>query len=199
MDNQIQKKSQPNNSTTALISSIRANDELGVFQIIHEYKENGVVAMDKVLAIPPESRIPELVKSIGYKEIHALISARLTEFVNSYNVIRPMTGSQCVSCAAAIIDSSNEDQLALEDLLLFFDGAQRGLYGRVLDHLDQHVIFELFEVYRQQRHDAHMDIKDQREAQFKAGNNNNRSIDDTNDLKDSAFHNELMKYNAKHK
>lgn len=98
--------------------------------------------------------------------------------------------------AAAIIDSAHEDQLAIEDLLLFFDGAMKNQYGRVLDHLDQHVVFEMFEKYRHERHMAYMNIRDEQEAQYKAGGDANRiSESGDNHLKDVAFVAELAKYN----
>ena len=129
---------------------------------MNNYKINGQVSLKKVLEIPEDGRIPTLIKNFGIEKVHAVIVARLTLFVNNYNVVRPMNATQIVTTAAAIIDSAHEDHLAVEDLLLFFDGAMKNYYGRILDHIDQHVIFEMFEKYRQQRHEAFIEIIDEK-------------------------------------
>ncbi len=97
-------------------------------------------------------RIPDLVDKIGLSTLSALVMAEVTKFQNSYTVIRPMTATQIADCALAIISSAEEDRLSLNDLVIFFEGAKQGKYGRVLDHIDQHVIFEMLDKYREERH-----------------------------------------------
>lgn len=122
--------------------------------------------------------MPDLVASVGMETMAMLITAELTKFIESYTVVRPMNADQIVECAFSILSSSEEDKLSLQDLILFFEGAKQGKYGRILDHIDQHVIFEMMEIYRQERHIKYLNIKDEQHTMFKSIGDNKRSSDD---------------------
>lgn len=94
-----------------------------------------------------------------------------------------MTAEQIVSCAFEMIDSSYEDYLSIEDFSLFLQGAKSAKYGRILDRLDQQTVFELFENYRQQRHESFMRQKEEIQSQFKVSGGGIRTSEDTKDLK----------------
>lgn len=129
------------------------------------YTVNNLPDYVKVLQAP--ERIPFLVKELGMETMGKIIMAELTKFIQSYTVVRPMNADQIASCAYAIISTSEEDNLGLHDLVIFFEGAKQGKYGRVLDHIDQHVIFEMMEVYRQSRHEANINYKEEQHNRFK--------------------------------
>jgi hypothetical protein len=134
--------------------------------MVKHYTENNSPQFPALLSV--KERIPDLVKEIGIADMGKLLMAEIAKFINCYTIIRPMNPDQIAQCAYAIISSSEEDYLSLQDLVLFFEGAKQGKYGRVLDHIDQHVIFEMLEVYRQSRHVAYLNLKDEKETQFKA-------------------------------
>jgi hypothetical protein len=117
----------------------------------------GVPAFPTLLAIP--DRIPNLVSAYGFPKIHQVVIALLTDYVTSLNVVRNMNATQIVQCAAAIVRDAESDFLAVEDLVVFFEGAKTGKYGRILDHVDTAVIFEMLEKYREQRHQEYFAIK----------------------------------------
>lgn len=117
----------------------------------------------------------------------------LTDFCNYYNVIRPMTAEQIVDCAFEIINSSSEDYLSIEDFTIFFQGAKNGKYGKIYDRLDQQTIFDLLEVYRQERHEKYHKIKEEKESNYKAMGDNFKSCDDATALKD-LFHQANLDY-----
>ena len=63
-----------------------------------------------------------------------------------------MRPEQIIDLTDAIIESAGEDQLAIEDLLLFLQGLLGGKYGRMYESMDMPKFFEFFEQYREQRH-----------------------------------------------
>lgn len=175
-------RSTVNNSTRHLLNSILRLDggrelakPLEVLKNIEQYKTAGVVNFGIVCSIPVPDRIPGLVAIYGSEKIHATLVVMLTDFCNYYNVIRPMSSDQIVLCAFEMISTSVEDYLSIEDMALFFHGAKQGKYGRVLDHLDQHVIFEMLENYRQLRHTEYHSIKENKHLEYSGMGDRQRS------------------------
>jgi hypothetical protein len=133
-----------------------------------QYLDKGSVSFDKVLSISVHARIPNLTHVYGFEEIHKVLIVLLTSFNNSLNLIRPMNAEQIVECAFALVMTTEEDQLSVEDYVLFFKGAKEGKYGKILDRLDQQTIFEMLEQYRSERHRQFVRIKDERHQAQKA-------------------------------
>jgi hypothetical protein len=67
-----------------------------------------------------------------------------------------------------IIEQSGEDNLALEDFLLFGQKFLVGEYGKIYDRMDVPTFFEFFEKYRQLRHEAILNVREEQHAQFKS-------------------------------
>lgn len=135
--------------------------------ILRGYKTpNGVIKFDKVLAIPTVERIPVLAQNDFTKTV-TIISAALTLAFESLNLKRPMTGSQSVDLAEDIIETSNEDNLALEDLMLFLQKFVRGEYGANYESMDRSKFMIAFENYRELRHQQLHSIKYEQAAQYK--------------------------------
>lgn len=96
-----------------------------------------------------------------------ILMTEITKFQLCYNVIRPMSADQIAQCAFSLIQSAKEDWLSLEDIIIFFEGAKQGKYGRILDRLDQQTIFQMLEEYRNDRHRTYHEMKYEFEAQCK--------------------------------
>lgn len=142
------------------------NDGLAIRNCMRQYTgEDGLPAFRNLLALP--ARIPHLVKGYGDQQVHALISALIGAFANSFNVVRQMTAAQITACAFDLMESAKEDWLAMEDLVLFFDLARKGKYGKVYDRLDQQTIFEMLELYREERHQDLVRSREERDANFR--------------------------------
>lgn len=137
-----------------------------------------MIKFENVLSIPVKDRLPGLVEKYGKGKIHGLLIVLLTDFSNSFNLIRPMTPDQIVMCAFDMIETSYEDYLSIEDFTLFFQGAKLAKYGKVLDRLDQQTIFELFKNYRDERRQRYMQIQDERNAQYKSAGFTERTSDE---------------------
>lgn len=79
-----------------------------------------------------------------------------------------MTPEQIFECSHDLVMTTEEDQLSIEDFVLFFKGAREGKYGRILDRLDQQTVFALLEEYRNERHRQFMRIKEEKHTSLKA-------------------------------
>lgn len=90
-----------------------------------------------------------------------------------------MNEEQIVELADMIIDQSHEDNLGLEDVLLFLSDLLTGKAGKIYDRLDIPTFFELFETYRQKRHDEMKSFRDDLDAQHRALPINDRFVHDS--------------------
>lgn len=148
---------------------------------------------ENLLLIPVKDRLPGLLAEYGPKKVHGLLVVMLTQFCNCFNVIRPMTAEQIVECANEILSSSHEDYLSIEDLSIFFSGAKNGKYGKIYDRLDQQTIFEMMEIYRQERHEKYLSIKEEQNSNLKASGPQFRSSEDVQEIKE-LFHKANLQY-----
>jgi len=189
--NQIQKLPVAN-LTKRTLSILVSNDHAGKAALVKHYTTSNLPNFTELLKTP--DRIPCLANTLGMAELGKILMAEITKFVNCYTIVRPMSADQIAQCAYAIIATSEEDYLSLQDLVLFFEGAKQGKYGRVLDHIDQHVIFEMLDQYREQRHRAYLNIKIEKEGQYKTsltatGRTSDERIDQETDIRK-----EMVKY-----
>ena len=141
---------------------------MGITSNVSQYIERGLVRFDKVLSISLHARIPNLTHVYGIEKIHMVVAALLKSFQDSLNLIRPMNDAQLFECSHALVMTTEEDQLSIEDLVLFFKGAKEGKYGRILDRLDQQTVFEMLEQYRGERHRQYVRMKETRHLELKA-------------------------------
>lgn len=138
------------------------------------YLERGIVQYDKLLSLSMHARIPNLTHIYGLDNIHRVMIVLLTSFNNSLNLIRPMSSDQIVECAYELVMTTEEDQLSMEDYVLFFKGAREGKYGKILDRLDHQTIFTMLEEYREARHREFLKIKQSRHLEQKGAGPSDR-------------------------
>lgn len=79
-----------------------------------------------------------------------------------------MTPVQINDLAEELIDTANEDNLSLEDVILFLQRLVRGQYGELYESMDIPKFMEKFEVYRQDRHNEILRIRESEHLQYKA-------------------------------
>lgn len=143
--------------------------------ILRDYKTNqGVIKYDKVLAIPVMDRIPALAEKSFHKVV-TLITAALTLAFESMNLKRGMNQIQIVDLAEAIIDTAGEDNLAMEDLMLFLQKLVRGEYGAMYESMDIPKFMTAFEEYREQRWQSLNNIRYEQAAQHKGMGDSERN------------------------
>lgn len=134
-----------------------------------QYQEGQTVRFDALLAIPVEDRIPGLMKQYGNKTMHRLLVMMLKEFFASLPLPRykKPTETKTSVTACELMLTASEDQLSLEDVILFLQRVKAGLYGKINSLADPRILFTLLEIYRQARHEAYQKIKTERELELK--------------------------------
>ena len=70
-------------------------------------------------------------------------------------------------CACDLILTAQEDQLSLEDIILFFERAKAGKYGPIKSLISHYQVMTLLDKYRAERHEAFMKIKGEKDAELK--------------------------------
>lgn len=122
------------------------NDQLSL------YRDRGLVDHTKTLAIPWEQRIPAIIQQPeGKMRVKAALSASLLSAFGNIEKAK-MSADQILDLTDAIIDSAQEDQLSIEDVLLFLKDLIMGKMGKITEKLDMPLFFELFEKYRDKRY-----------------------------------------------
>lgn len=129
--------------------------------------QNGSVNYPTLFAIPTNERLLIWAK-FDYDRILTVITVGLTISFETMNLARPMSEEQIIDLAEAVIDTSKEDNLALEDLMLFLQGLTRGKYGVLYESMDIPKFMEKFEVYRQERHQAVQEYRENKHLEYKA-------------------------------
>jgi hypothetical protein len=169
-----------------------------VFNELCRFKEKGEALTMKVIEVVPVSeRLPALAKIYGNDTIAAVLSKAITKSLNNFNLRVGMTPDQVAELSYSLIESSEEDQLAIQDIMLFLDGLVKAKYGKVYDRMDIPTFYEMLEVYREQRHQDFMSKKEEINAQYKASGDTNRMMNDQDrDANRKAMANYLQsKYN----
>lgn len=141
--------------------------------------------------VPVSERLPALTKTYGAEKISGILSIAITKALNNFNLRVGMNPEQIMQLAYSLIDEAEQDQLAIQDILLFLDGMVKYKYGKVYDRMDMPTFFEMLEKYREERHQAYMNGKDEAHAQFKAMGNSNRT---SQEIDKEANRNAMMNY-----
>lgn len=151
----------------------------GVYNEMCRYKEKGEALPLRVIElVPVAERIPALKEMYGTDKIAAVLSKQITRTLNNFNLRVGMTPEQVADLSYSILDEAESDQLAIQDILLFLDGLPKFKYGKVYDRMDMPTFFEMLEKYREERHQAYINVKEEEHAQFKAMGDSNRTSQD---------------------
>jgi hypothetical protein len=128
------------------------------------------VDFDGLLSIPLKTRIPGLVEEYGNKRMHRMVTLILKEFCHSIKLpkSKKLTETKTSVCACDLMLAAYEDQLGLEDLIVFFERAKLGKYGPFKKMLTHYSIMEKLEQYRQERYKAFLLIRERQEAERKS-------------------------------
>ena len=163
-----------------------------VFNELCRFKEKGEALPLKIIElVPVNERLPALAKMYGNDKIAGILSLSITSALNNFNLRVAMTPDQIANLSYAILDEAEQDQLAIQDILLFLDGMVKYKYGKVYDRMDMPTFFEMLEKYREERHLAFINGKDEAHAQFKAMGDSNRT---SQDIDKEANRNAMQQY-----
>ena len=128
--------------------------------------QNGSPNFAELIKIPAVNRIHEMAKT-NPGETLGLVVAGLTLAVENMNLKRGMNASQLADLAEEIIDTSCEDKISFEDLMLFLQGLSRGRYGELYESMDMPKFMNFFNKYRDERWEEAIKIRDQHHEDFK--------------------------------
>lgn len=183
----------PNGSHSKQLLNLLVKGSKGeVFNELCRFKEKGEALPLKVIElVPVNERLPALAKIYGNDKIAGILSLSITSALNNFNLRVAMTPDQIANLSYAILDEAEQDQLAIQDVLLFLDGMVKYKYGKVYDRMDMPTFFEMLEKYREERHLAFMNGKDEAHAQFKAMGDSNRT---SQDIDKEANRNAMQQY-----
>jgi hypothetical protein len=125
-----------------------------------------------LLSIPLTERIPGLIKDYGLKRAHRLIKMVLQEFCYSIPLPKSakLSDTKIAACACDLILAAYEDQLSLEDMVVFFERAKEGKYGKFKGMLTHFSIMQKLEQYRLDRSATYYKLRDEQEAELKKMN-----------------------------
>jgi hypothetical protein len=130
---------------------------------LQQYVNKGKADFRLLLSIPLKERIPGLISEYGLKRMHKLVKLILQEFC--YSIALPkskkLTETRTSACACDLILVAEEDQLSLEDLIVFFELAKAGKYGKFKGILTHFGIMQKLEQFRQERYETYIQLKEQ--------------------------------------
>ncbi|MDB5207539.1 MAG: hypothetical protein JWR72_2614 [Flavisolibacter sp.] len=136
---------------------------------IKQYSCGEEAAFDKLLSIPLTERIPGIINEYGLKRAHRLIKTILQEFTWSVPLPKSakLTETKISAVACDLILAAYEDQLAIEDFIVFFERAKKGKYGKFKGTVTHFSIMEKLNQYRTERTAVYQSLKAEQEAQVK--------------------------------
>lgn len=165
-------------SKLPILAVMERKDSSALGAHLGAFRERGIVNFTKALMIPMDQRIPALVgEPNGRQRVSvALSSSIVSAFSNIKNA--KMSADQIIELAEGIIDSAHEDQLAIEDVLLFLKDMLMGKYGKFSQGLDMPGFFEAFEDYRNERYRTLKNIEWEQHLTAKSMGHCSRSFDE---------------------
>lgn len=161
-----------------MLSVLEQKDSKALKAHLDTYRTKGVVNYKETLTIPEYARIPALIQQKGGRNrvSMALAAAILSAFNNIEKAT--MDAEQIADLAEMIIDSSQEDDLAIEDVLLFLKEMLMGKMGKITHKLDYPLFFEMFEKYRDERYKVLESIRYEEHLNCKNMGHQSRSADE---------------------
>lgn len=144
--------------------------------ILRLYKlDNGLANYNALLLIPKNGRIPQLATQ-NFHRINLIIIAALKSAFESITLKKYPNEFQVMDISEAIIDTANEDNLAIEDLMVFLQRLVRGQYEIPTNLCDVGKFLEVFEIYRQERWEELNRIREEQHTQYKVFGDTGKSM-----------------------
>jgi len=141
-------------TTLHLLNSIIKNDRIAIKEAAHSLIEAGAVKYEALLSIPQNNRLEQMQKVLGTAETHLLIVILIDNFIDSYNVTAKPTAEQVLDCAYDLLVMAKQYCCAFEDLVVFFERAKKGTYGKIYNRIDGPLLMEFFDKYLDERYEA---------------------------------------------
>ena len=144
--------------------------ELITSLVMQQYTNGKEVRFDLLLAMPQEDRIPALMQDFGVKRMHHMLLTMIKAFCYTLKIpkVKKLTETKMSGVACDFMVAAQEDGLALEDIILFFERAKTGQYGPIKSLAYHYQMMQLFEQYRKERRAAQQKIAEVNAPALKA-------------------------------
>lgn len=151
--------------------------------ILKQFKlPNGASNYPELFKVHTHERLPALAQ-LDFRRINIILIKELTLCFETMNLRRAMNEFQILALAELIIETSAEDNLSLEDVLLFLQNLVKGKYEMSYESIDIPKFMKIFEIYRQERYEAIQEFRYNRHLEYKAlGNPQRKQSDDPLDI-----------------
>jgi hypothetical protein len=166
------------NQTDQLTIFLDGNKLAETTMHMFRYIDRQGVKYGDLLRVPSESRIPAMMQR-DQVSCMKFINAATSMFLQSHNV----NPSACIMISSSIMMEAGQDNLSLEDLVIFLMRLNSGQHGKFYGEVTPSAFMEKFEEYRQERHEAIISIREEQAAQHKSEGYSGRESDNTSDEK----------------
>ena len=138
--------------------------------VLQQYEKEEAVRFDLLYAISAEDRIPSLTSEYGKKRMYKLIVTLLREFCISIPLpkTKKLNDTRINVCACDLMISAEEEELSMEDLILFFERTKKGKYGPIKKFMTHQIIKEKLDMYLHERSNAFEKFAEEKNAKLKA-------------------------------
>ena len=169
-------KSSVNEHTMSLLNAMEKKNKFEIQNSLSRYSGNGVMNFGLILSIPNNDRLKGLCAKLGDKYVHSIIGASLS---SAFDVlcVKDISGELIFEISLRVIEEAGEDNLSMEDFMIFLRGMIAGKFGKIYNRMDMPTFFELFENYRQQRHEALLEIRYEQQVNHKSAGPTERESD----------------------
>lgn len=141
---------------------------------LKQYRErNGEVNFPMVMSVPLSERLPALYQR-NFLEATALVGMGLASAFDRMVFKKKPSGEMVNDIAEEILNTCEQDNLSLEDLMLFLQGLVRGNYGEIAE-LSISRFMKIFDGYRDERHFALIKYRENQHLQYKGMGSAERS------------------------
>lgn len=141
--------------------------------ILKQYKfKSGEINYPAIFTVPASERLPALYEK-DFMQATALVVGALTMAFEKMR-FKNMDGRLINDIAEEVLNTCDEDNLSLEDLVLFLQNMTKGKYGHI-ESMSIAKFMSLFEKYRDDRHSAILEYRENEHLQFKGLGDANRS------------------------
>jgi len=136
---------------------------------LQQYVKDGKADYQMLLSIPLTERIPVFIREYGLKRIHQLVKLLVKEFYSTIplNKTKKLSETKFAVCTCEIMLVALEDQLSIEDLVVFFELTRNGKYGSYKGLQAHLIVQQKLEDFRQERFEAYVSLQQQMHQEHK--------------------------------
>jgi len=143
-----------------------AGDKRELATTLKQYRErNGDINFPMVMSVPLSERLPAIYQR-NFMEATALVGMGLASAFDRMIFKKKPDGDLVNDIAEEILNTCDQDNLSLEDLMLFLQGLVRGKYGEISE-LSIARFMKIFDEYRDERHFSLVKYRENQHLQFK--------------------------------